>query len=137
MCEGCRQERKQLLDLLQTVKATLPSPTLSHEDGRTLANSIIRRVREEREGTWLGKRLFGSPFRLIPSLAAASILVVVFGWFGLKGLRSPSSIPTISNLKVEEHILVEDLDIIENLELLEEMDVLHKLVHVVDHGDLR
>ena len=135
-CEGCRQERKQLLRLLETVKAAMPYPALSREKTRALASSITRKLGGEREETWWQKRLIGIPHRLIPALAAASILIVVFGWFSMKGLRSPSSMRSISNLQSEEQILVKDLDIIKNLELLEEMDTLQKLVQAVDQGDV-
>ena len=135
-CEGCRQERKQLLRLLQTVKVNTPSPPLSRQRAGVLVSSITRKLREEREEKWWQKRLLGIPNRFIPALAAASILIVAFGWFSMKGFRGPSSMRSISNLKSEEQILVKDLDIIKNLELLEEMDTLQKLVHVVDHGDV-
>lgn len=135
-CEGCRQERKQLLRLLETVKAAMPSPALSREKAGALASSITRKLRGEREETWWQKRLIGIPHRLIPALAAASILIVAFGWFSIKGLRSPSSMRSISNLQSEEQILVKDLDIVKNLELLEEMDTLQKLVQAVDQGDV-
>ena len=135
-CEGCRQERKQLLRLLETVKAAMPSPTLSPEKTRALASSITRKLRGEREETWWQKRLIGIPHRLIPAVAAASIVIVAFGWFSMKGLRSPSSMRSISNLQSEEQILVKDLEIIKNLELLEEMDTLQKLVQAVDPGDV-
>ena len=134
-CEGCRQERKQLLRLLQTVKESMFSPALSREEAGALASSITRKLRGERKEMWWQKRLLGIPNRFIPALAAASILIVAFGWFSMKGLRNPSSMSSISNLKSEEQILVKDLDIIKNLELLEEMDTLQKLVHVVDQGD--
>ena len=135
-CEGCRQERKQLLRLLQTVKANMPSPALSPEKAGALVSSITRKLGREREETWWRKRLLHIPNRLIPALAAACILMVALGWFSMKGLRSPSSLRSIPSLKSEEQILVKDLDIIKNLELLEEMDTLQKLVQVVDHSDV-
>ncbi|NIS61451.1 MAG: hypothetical protein GTO13_12350 [Proteobacteria bacterium] len=136
-CEGCRQERAQLFRLLQTVKVNMPSPELSREKAEALVRSITRKLRCAREETWWQKWLWGRPNRLIPALAAASILIVAFGWFSIKGFRSPFSMSSLSNLKSEKRILVKDLDIVKNLELLEEMDTLRKLVQVVDHGDVR
>ncbi|MFB0505384.1 MAG: anti-sigma factor [Thermodesulfobacteriota bacterium] len=135
-CEGCRQERTQLFRLLQAVKVNMPSPELSREKTNALARSITRKLRDEREETWWRKWLWGRPNRLVPALAAASILIVAFGWFSMKGFRSSFSIRSLSNLKSEEQVLVKDLDIVKNLELLEEMDTLRKLVQVVDHGDV-
>ncbi len=114
----------------------MPSPALSRDKAAALAGSINRKLMGEREQGWWRKRLLGVPNRFIPALAAASILIGVFGWFGVKGPRDPSSIRGDSNLKSEEQILVKDLDIIMNLELLEEMDTLQKLVRVVDHRDV-
>ena len=135
-CEGCRQERRQLLHLFQTVKVNMPSPALSREKAGALVRSITRKLREEREEKWWRKRLWGIPNRFIPAMAAVCILIVVFSWFSMKGPRNPSSMRSISNLKSEEQILVKNLDIIQNLELLEEMDTLQKLVQVVDQGDV-
>ena len=135
-CEGCRKEREQLALLLQTVEGNMPTPTLSRKAAETLTSAITRKLRGEREETWWQKRVWGVPHRLIPALAAASILIGVLGWFGIRGLLSPSSLRSVSHLKSEEQILVRDLDIIENLELLEEMDTLGKLVQVFDHGDM-
>jgi len=132
-CEGCRREREQLVLMLQTVKANTPSPALSREEALALASSITRKLREEREEPWWRKRLFGIPNSLIPALTAACILIVAFGWFSMKGFRSPSS---ITHLNSEERILAKDLEIIKNLDMLEEMDTLHKLVQVVDNGDI-
>ena len=135
ICEGCRQEREQLISLLQSVKTNTPSPVLSREEERTLSRSITRELRRDREERWWQKRLWGVPYRLVPAVAAASILVVVFGWFSMKGFRSPSSVRSFSNLTSEEQVLVKDLDLLRNLELLEEMDTLQKLVGAVDHGN--
>lgn len=135
-CEGCRQERRQLLHLFQTVKANMPSPALSHEKAGALVKSITRKLREEREQKWWRKQLWGIPNRFIPAMAAACILIIVVSWFSMKEPRSPSSMRSIPNLKSEEQILVKNLDIIQNLELLEEMDTLEKLVQVVDQGDV-
>jgi hypothetical protein len=114
----------------------MPTPTLSHEEAETLANAITRKLRGDREEAWWRKRAWGVPSRLIPALAAASILIVVLGWFGMKGSRTPGSLRNVSHLNSEEQILAKDLDIIENLELLEEMETLQKLIHVVDNGDV-
>jgi len=135
-CERCRQERKRLLSLLQTMKDTMPSPTLSHELSRSLAHSITRKLREKQEKTWWRNRLLDIPQRLVPAMAAATILIAALGWFSLKMFRSPSSVSNISNYKVEEQIIAKDLDVIKNLDLLEEMDALQKLVQVVDHEDI-
>jgi len=132
-CEDCRREREQLALMLQTVKVSTPSPTLSREEVLALASSITRKLREEREEPWWRKRLFGIPNSLIPAMTAACILIVALGWFSMKGLRRPSS---MMHLNSEERILVKDLDIIKHLDMLEEMDTLQKLVQVVDNGDI-
>ncbi|MFQ5842940.1 MAG: anti-sigma factor family protein [Thermodesulfobacteriota bacterium] len=135
-CGGCRQERAQLLRLLQTVKVSMPSPTLSREKAETLISSITRKLGGKREETWGRRRLWGMPHRFIPALAAASILIVALGWFSMKGFRNPSSVRSMAGLKSEKQVFVKDVDIIKNLELLEEMDTLQKLVQAVDHGDV-
>ena len=133
-CEGCRREREQMALVLQRVKASMPSPALSREEADALASSLARKLKEEREETWWRKRPFGMPHRFIPALAAACALIVALGWFGMKGLRSPFSMRSISHLNSEEQVLARDLDVVKNLELLEEMDTLQKLVQLVDNG---
>lgn len=135
-CEGCRQEREQILRLLKAVKVNMPSPALSHEKAGALVRSITRKLREKREEKWWRKQPWGIPNKFIPALAAACILIVVFSWLSMKGPKSSSSMRSISNLKSEEEILVKNFDIIQNLELLEEMDTLQKLVQVIDQGDV-
>jgi hypothetical protein len=63
------------------------------------------------------------------------MLIVAFGWFGLKGLQHTASVQTVSDLGIEEQMIAKDLDLLENLELLEVMDTLEKLGQVMDRGE--
>jgi hypothetical protein len=76
------------------------------------------------------------PNRLIPALAAVSLLIVALGWFAINKVQSPLSPQNLYGLKSEEQMVVKDLEVIDNLELLEEMDTLRKLVQVVDNRDI-
>ena len=78
----------------------------------------------------------GMPNRLIPALAAASLLIVAVGWFAINKVQSPSSLQNFSGLKSEEQVIIKDLEVIDNLDFLEEMDTLRKLVQVVDNRDI-
>jgi len=78
----------------------------------------------------------GVPNRLIPALAAVSLLIVALGWFTINKVQGPSSFQNLSGLKSEEQIIIKDSEVIDNLELLEEMDTLRKLVQVVDNRDI-
>lgn len=131
-CEACRKDREELLSLLRHVKEVMPSPTLSPVEAEALTASIKRKLRGRQEKRSWQTRLLGAPNRLIPVLAAACVLIVLFGWIGLKELRPPSSGQSASNLKSEEPVMAKDLEVIRNLELLEDMETIQKLVQLVD-----
>ncbi len=131
-CEACREERKQLLGMIQTVKEAVPSPALSPEKAQAIASSIKRKMSNEREDVWQRKRLFGTANRLIPALATICLLIVALSWFSLQELIKPPAVQMISDLALEEQIISEDLDVIRNLELLQEMETLEKLVKFLD-----
>jgi hypothetical protein len=137
ICNTCRLERQELLKLLDLTKEFMPSAPLSPEASSALQQSITRTLRKDAEEEWWGKRFFGIPARPIPALVAASLLLVVLGWFGLRQFRTPSSVRPGSNLGLKEEMIAKDMEIIENLELLEQMDVLEKVVHVVDDRDVK
>jgi hypothetical protein len=65
------------------------------------------------------KGLLGMPNRLIPALAAVSLLIVALGWFAINKVQNPSSFQNFSGLKLEEQMIVKDLDVIDNLDFLE------------------
>jgi hypothetical protein len=130
-CEACREERQKMARLIQYVKENSPYSVFSPEENSARVRSIMRELRnEQRENGW-GKKLFGRPWKLIPALAAASIIIVAFSWFSLKDFKN-SSDQISTALKPDQQLITEDLDVIENLELLEEMDALQKLVKFVD-----
>ena len=131
-CEACRQERKRLLRLIQTVKAAMPSPVLSREKADALASSTTRKIRNGREDMWWRKRFFGAPNRLVPALATICLLIVALSWFILKDFKNPATVQMIPDLSLEERMISKDLDVIKNLELLQEMEVLENLVKFLD-----
>ena len=64
-------------------------------------------------------------------MAACCLLIVAFGWFGLKGSQQTTRVGTISDHGAKEQLIVSDMDLLENLDLLEEMDTLEKLDQVM------
>ena len=135
-CSGCRQEKAQMLNLLQQVRKAMPSPELAPDKAAALSANIAQKMKRAHKEAWWRRRLCGVPNRLIPALAAVSLLIVAFGWFSIKGPKGPSSAPTLPILQAEDQMMVRDLEVITNLELLEEMDDLGKLLRAVDHRDI-
>ncbi len=135
-CPGCREERRRLFGLLDLVRDETDPPLLSPKKASALSWSIKRRLREQRATTRWWKGLLGMPNRLIPALAAVSLVIVALGWFAINKVQSPSSLQNFSGLKSEEQVIVKDLEVIENMDFLEEMDTLRKLVQVVDNRDI-
>ncbi len=135
-CTGCREERQRLFYLLDLARDEMAPPQLSPKKASALSWSIKRGLREQQAATRWWKGLLGMPNRIIPALAAVSLLIVVLGWFAINKVQSPSSLQNLSGLKSEELMIVKDLEVIDNLDFLEEMDTLRKLVHVVDNRDI-
>jgi len=131
-CRPCYEERTQLLHLLKNVNEAVPEPSLSHEDAGALYNTITGKLKDEQRGkARRGKSFFGGYNKPIYALAACCLLILVFGWIGLKGPQQTTRIGTISDLGGQEQVIVREIDLLENLELLEEMDTLEKLDQVL------
>ena len=135
-CTGCREERQRLIGLLDLVRDEMGPLQLSPKKASALSWSIKRGLREQRATTRWWEGLLGMPNRLIPALAAVSLVIVVLGWFAISKVQIPSSLQNLSGLKSEEQMVIKDSEVINNLELLEEMDTLRKLVQVVDNRDI-
>jgi len=131
-CEPCYKERTQLLHLLKHVNEAVPEPSLSHEDAGALYNAITGKLKEEHRGKVRRRKwIFEGYIKPIHALAACCLLIVAFGWFGLKGPQQTTRVGTISTPGAKEQLIVTDMDLLENLDLLEEMDTLEKLDQVI------
>jgi hypothetical protein len=130
-CEACRLEKEKFLELLQALKQSSPSPDLSAEETQALSDSIVRKLRVEKPDHWW-EWVFMANRRITPSMAAACILILFLGWFGLNNFnRSDKSLNT-SQIVLDEKIMVSDEELLENLEMLQEMEALEKLVNLLD-----
>jgi hypothetical protein len=131
-CEACRLEKEKFLELLQALKQSSPSPDLSAEETQALSDSIVRKLRVEKPDHWW-EWVFMANRRITPSMAAACILILFLGWFGLNNFnRSDKSLNT-SQIVLDEKIMVNDEEFLENLEMLQEMESLEKLVKLLDN----
>jgi hypothetical protein len=134
-CEHCRKEKEQLLRLLQTIKTALPDPTLSPDEIAEHVRSIQWKLREEANLPWWRKVRFHLPYRLVPALTTACLLLIIASWFGVKEFKKAGIIfPSLRSFS-EEQINRDDLEVVKNLDFLKEMDDLEKLVKVLDKID--
>jgi anti-sigma factor RsiW len=134
-CEGCRRERDRLARLLERIKETLPAPEVSPVLSREMTGSILRELKEKKEKTWWRKLRVTGGYRAIPAFAAACLIVIAIGWFGIKTLDRSSPSQTTFTQGSEHQLVGEDSEVIQNLEFLEDMDILNKLVERVDERD--
>lgn len=119
-CEGCRQERADLVRVLAGVRKIGAPPALSDRRADAMANAVGWRLRNERlkEGAARHGRLSGwRPLAAACALAA----VVVLGYHGVQGVLEPEPVADL-----------QDIEVIRHLDLLREMDTIEKLVEVVD-----
>ena len=134
-CEGCRRERDRLARLLERIKETNPLPEFPRALSWEMTGSIVKNLKEKQAKTkWQGMRWPGG-YRFIPAFAAACLIVLAIGWFGLKTLNRPSPSQTMFTQSSGHQPVGEDVEVIQNLEFLEDMDILHKLVERVDEKD--
>ena len=131
-CQDCSRERERLHQLLLQIKAATPAPYLSPEKAGALAEAILKARQKGGEKRWWKGKLWDSPYRFVPAIAVVCLMIMVFGWFSLREIKTPSSFQTGGNLHSEQQMIARDLEVIRNLELLEEMEVLENLVRVVD-----
>ena len=135
-CRPCYLERTELLHLLNNVNEAVPEPSLSHEEAGVLYNAITEKLKEEHrvKARWR-EWFFDGYIKPVHALAACCLLIVAFGWFGLKGLKQTTRIGTVSDPNAKEQLIATDMDLLKNLELLEEMDTLEKLDQVMRKGE--
>ena len=132
VCQGCRRERERLHQLLLQLKEASPAPYLSPEKAEALAEAILKARQKEGDKRWWKRKLWGSPYRFVPAMVVICLMIVVFGWYSLREIKTPSSFQTGGNLYSEQKVMPRDFEVIRNLELLEQMEVLEKLVSAVD-----
>ena len=130
-CKPCMQERKRLIHLLENVKEVMPESSLSRESLRTLHAGITEKLGEERRSRWWRIPFLGGYIKPMHLAAVCGMLLVAFGWFGIRGIQYPRTVKIASDVGVEEKMIVNNIDILENLDLLEEMDTLEKLDQVI------
>lgn len=134
-CLGCRQERRELLWLLEAAKEAMPRPEFSPERANALRESVTMSWRATRARMWWRGLFFGMSLRPVPALVVAGFLLVVLGWFGLQGLRSTP--PALPGREAPKQVMVSDAEVIENLDLLQHIDDIERIVRVVDHRDIK
>lgn len=134
-CKNCFLEREVLLELLNNVKEAMPVPSLLPEDADELKNDIIGKLKEKHDNVWFRKPFIGRYLRPVHAVAACCILIIAFGWIGIKGLQHTPSVTTSSDVAVEEQMLAKDLELLRNMEILEEMETLEKLGSVMDKDE--
>jgi len=134
-CPGCRQERQELVWLLNAAKEAMPLRALSPERANALRESVIMGWRAKRALVWWQGLFFGISLRPVPALVAAGFLLVVLGWFGLQGLRNTSD--TLRTPEPPKQVMVSDEEVIENLDLLEHIHDIERIVQVVDHRHIK
>jgi hypothetical protein len=125
------QERKRLIHLLENVKEAMPEPSLSRESARALHTAIAEKLRENHHRAWWRNPFLAGYIKPLHVAAVCGMLVVAFGWFGVRGIQHTRTVKIVSDAGVEEKMIVNHIDILENLDLLEEMDTLEKLDQVM------
>ncbi len=136
-CRGCTEERQRLLRLLDLVREEMKAPRLSSEAEARLLCSISSAVEEECRLVWWQRTIRWIPLRSIPAVAAASLLLMVLGWWGLRGSEQPTPLLSSAVMESEERMIVEEMDLLEQLDLLKEMDIVQNLVRIVDDREAR
>ncbi|HSO61754.1 MAG TPA: hypothetical protein VLR50_12040 [Desulfobacterales bacterium] len=129
-CSGCRTERARMMHLLGQVRASGSPPELSDAAAQRMVIAVSREI-GNRPGR--GSRS-GWPFRFVPALAAACVLVitVMAGYWFQDSFFGAGKVADIASAPQLE---APDLDVVKHLDLLREMDTIEKLIQIVDIPD--
>jgi len=130
-CEACLQERKRLIHLIENIKESMPEASLSRESARALRTAVSEKLGEKHHRGWWRNPFLAGYIKPLHVAAVCGMLVVAFGWFGIRGIQHTPTVKIASDAGVEEKMIVNNIDILENLDLLEEMDTLEKLDQVM------
>ena len=130
-CNACLQERNRLIHLLENVKEAMPEPSLSRESAQALHAAITEKLTEKHHRSWWQNPFLAGYIKPVHVAAVCGMLVVAFGWFGIRGIQQSQTVKIASDVGVEEKMIVKHIDILENLDLLEEMETLEKLDQVM------
>jgi anti-sigma factor RsiW len=133
-CAGCREERRELVRLLEVARASMTAPALSPKKAEQLRDSITESWVAKRPTRWWQGLFVGVRLGPVPALAAVCLLLLALGWFGVREFQTRSL--NGRGATITERIMVSDVEVIENLDLLEDMDDIERVVQVVDHQDI-
>jgi hypothetical protein len=120
-----------LIHLLGFIKETMPDASLSRESARALRAAVTEKLEEKHHRAWWRNQFLAGYIKPLHVAAVCGMLVVAFGWFGIRGIQHTRTVKIVSDAGVEEKMIVNNIDILENLELLEEMETLEKLDQVM------
>jgi hypothetical protein len=135
ICEGCRKEKWQMLEVIGQIKATMETPELSATEAKKMTKTITRKLNWARNLKWWSPIFTYSPSRLIPAVAAASILIVIASILGYNTFFANNQFQPTTSIQTEQ-LSAQDFEIIKNLDLLRDMEALHKLVQAVDQSPI-
>lgn len=133
ICAGCRKEKWQMLEVIGQIKATMESPELSATEAKKMANTITWKLNRARNLKWWSQIFTYSPSRLIPAVAAASLLIVIASIIGYNTFTADHQFQPTASLQTDQ-LSAQDMEIIQNLDLLRDMEALQKLVQAVDQS---
>jgi anti-sigma factor RsiW len=133
-CEGCREERERLLQLMARIREEMPQLEPSPGEAAAIHRSIRRAVDAESKKLYRARHGFLG-IGLRPAFAAAMVLAMALGWIGFREFDGRVPIHLLKNGDGEERLISQNLDLLEDMDFLEDMDVIQELVQAVDHGD--
>jgi hypothetical protein len=134
-CDGCLDEKKRTLQLLENIKQTIEMPVFDSKTDdiftRKLMNKLhTRKITNKKRVKW--PSIWLRPF---PALAGACIIILVIGIYSLKMLHTTSGNHYQADSNLAEMISTEELEIITNLDMLNDMDSIRKIVELVDYSE--
>jgi anti-sigma factor RsiW len=135
ICEGCRKERLQMLEVIGKINTTMESPKLSATEAKRITNSITWKLNHTRSRKWWPQIFTYRPSRVIPAMAAVSILIVIASILGYNAFLADNQFQPTASIQAEQ-LSAQDFEIIQNLDLLREMEAIQKLVQAVDQKSI-
>lgn len=133
-CDGCLEEKKRTLQLLENIKQTIEMPVFDSKAEDIFTRNLMNKLHDRKK---VNKKRIKWPSITFwpPAMVGACIVILVIGTYSFKMFQTAFDNRYQKDLNLAETISTEELEIINNLDMLKDMDSIKKIVELVDYSE--
>lgn len=132
-CDQCLQEKKRLSQLFANIKQSVDSPCFDSNTEKVFAKNIVCKLKKKNSKKFKIKSI--TTLWPASAIAAACVLVLVFGIYNLKIFETGSDNFYQEDQNLAEMISNEEFEILSDFDMLKDIDSIKKIVQLVDHPE--